>query len=85
MLSLFKASCFFCILLLGLEIAQGNNNLISPTVRQEFFIEKNPYFYQGIDTYFSNEHIDFTCKSVDYSVSTILQYIRRLIRSLYIK
>lgn len=41
MLPLFKAFCFFCILLLGSVLIRGNNNLISPAVRQEFFfIEK---------------------------------------------
>lgn len=41
MLPLFKAFCFFCILLLGSVLIRGNNNLISPVVRQEFFfIEK---------------------------------------------
>ncbi len=86
MLPLFKAFCFFCILLLGSVLIRGNNNLISPVVRQEFFIEKTtPSFYQKIDACFSNVNLDFTYKSVDYSASTILQYIRRLIRKLYIK
>ncbi len=35
MLPLFKAFCFFCILLLGSVLIRGNNNLISPAVRQE--------------------------------------------------
>ncbi|VCV70509.1 hypothetical protein BANRA_04825 [Escherichia coli] len=42
MLPLFKAFCF-CILLLGSVLIRGNNNLISPVVRQEFFIEKQPH------------------------------------------
>ncbi|MDN0777585.1 hypothetical protein FCX50_25165 [Escherichia coli] len=87
MLPLFKAFCFFCILLLGSVLIRGNNNLISPVVRQEFFLSKKttPSFYQKIDACFSNVNLDFTYKSVDYSASTILQYIRRLIRKLYIK
>ncbi|EEV5834499.1 hypothetical protein EKQ06_22940 [Escherichia coli] len=87
MLPLFKAFCFFCILLLGSVLIRGNNNLISPAVRQEFFLSKKttPSFYQKIDACFSNVNLDFTYKSVDYSASTILQYIRRLIRKLYIK
>ncbi len=40
MLPLFKAFCFFCILLLGSVLIRGNNNLISPVVRQEFFLSK---------------------------------------------
>ncbi|MED9548069.1 hypothetical protein RCN52_01785, partial [Escherichia marmotae] len=40
MLPLFKAFCFFCILLLGSVLIRGNNNLISPAVRQEFFYQK---------------------------------------------
>lgn len=40
MLPLFKAFCFFCILLLGSVLIRGNNNLISPAVRQEFFYPK---------------------------------------------
>ncbi|RXA97865.1 hypothetical protein EO240_25335 [Escherichia coli] len=84
MLPLFKAFCFFCILLLGSVLIRGNNNLISPVVRQEFFLSKKttPSFYQKIDACFSNVNLDFTYKSVDYSASTILQYIRRLIRKL---
>lgn len=87
MLPLFKAFCFFCILLLGSVLIRGNNNLISPAVRQEFFLSKKttPSFYQKIDACFRNVNLDFTYKSVDYSASTILQYIRRLIRKLYIK
>ncbi|EAR2020735.1 hypothetical protein D3G91_24285 [Escherichia coli] len=87
MLPLFKAFCFFCILLLGSVLIRGNNNLISPAVRQEFFLSKKTTssFYQKIDACFSNVNLDFTYKSVDYSASTILQYIRRLIRKLYIK
>ncbi|PSY70808.1 hypothetical protein C7B06_24180 [Escherichia coli] len=86
MLPLFKVSCFFCILLLGSGLIRGNNNLISPAVRQDFFIKKKQIHpYQKIDTYFSNDHLDFTYKSVDYSASAILQYIRKLIRKLYIK
>ena len=87
MLPLFKAFCFFRILLLGSVLIRGNNNLISPVVRQEFFLSKKttPSFYQKIDACFSNVNLDFTYKSVDYSASTILQYIRRLIRKLYIK
>ncbi|EFI8988960.1 hypothetical protein G3818_003884, partial [Escherichia coli] len=75
------------ILLLGSVLIRGNNNLISPAVRQEFFLSKKttPSFYQKIDACFSNVNLDFTYKSVDYSASTILQYIRRLIRKLYIK
>ncbi len=51
MLPLFKAFCFFCILLLGSVLIRGNNNLISPVVRQEFFLSKKttPSFYQKID------------------------------------
>ncbi|ALD27917.1 hypothetical protein AN206_26170 (plasmid) [Escherichia coli] len=87
MLPLFKAFWFFCILLLGSVLIRVNNNLISPVVRQEFFLSKKttPSFYQKIDACFSNVNLDFTYKSVDYSASTILQYIRRLIRKLYIK
>ncbi|EFB6176509.1 hypothetical protein FZN16_03010 [Escherichia coli] len=87
MLPLFRAFCFFCIILLGSGLIRGNNNLISPAVRQEFFLSKKtpPSFYQKIDAFFSNVHLDFTYKSVDYSASTILQYIRKLIRKLYIK
>ncbi|EFO1605685.1 hypothetical protein DWH54_25790, partial [Escherichia coli] len=82
-----KAFCFFCILLLGSGLIRSNNNLISSEVRQEFFLSKKitPSFYQKIDTCFTNVHLDFTYKSVDYSVSTIMQYIRRLIRKFYIK
>lgn len=42
MLPLFRAFCF-CIILLGSGLIRGNNNLISPAVRQEFFIEKHPH------------------------------------------
>lgn len=42
MLPLFKAFCF-CILLLGSVLIRGNNNLISPVVRQEFFYRKQPH------------------------------------------
>lgn len=40
MLPLFRAFCFFCIILLGSGLIRGNNNLISPAVRQEFFYRK---------------------------------------------
>lgn len=83
MFPLFKASYFFCVLLLASGLTRGNNNILSPVVKDA---EKtNPAFYQKINTHFSNDHLGFTYKSVDYSESAILQYIRRLIRKLYIK
>ena len=64
MLPLFKAF-FFCILLLGSVLIRGNNNLISPVVRQEFFYRKNnPSFIRKLMRAFSNVNLDFTYKSV---------------------
>lgn len=88
--SFFKASCFFCMLLLSAGVTQVNNNLFLVVAKQQHFVsfsskKDNITFFQNIDVCFSNFRPEVRYTSTDYFVFSLLQYIRKSIRKLYSK